>query len=135
MNRRLISTVKCLGLVLALGVLLGSNAGPPTSETELTPGDLSLFRHFGSAVAIDGETIVVGVPLDSEAGFDAAGAAYVFVRAGSSWSQQARLLAADAASEGSVLGISSSPRTPSATGTAGCLHTPPSPDATVAQST
>ncbi|HYT59117.1 MAG TPA: Ig-like domain-containing protein [Haliangiales bacterium] len=97
MNRRLISTVKCLGLVLALGALLGSNAGTPASETELTPGDLSSFRHFGSAVAMDGDTIVVGAPLDSEAGFDA-GAAYVFVRAGSSWSQQARLLAADAAS-------------------------------------
>jgi hypothetical protein len=85
-----------------------SRATAPSTETELTASDFVGFRHFGSAVAIDGDTAVVGVPLDSEAGFNA-GAACVFVRSGSTWSQQAKLTAADASSGsefGSAVAIS-----------------------------
>ena len=91
-----------LGLALRSFVLASLLAAPPeskasvpASETELTPADFVGFRHFGSAVAIDGDTIVVGVPLDPEAGFNS-GSAYVFVRSGSAWTQQARLTASDA---------------------------------------
>jgi hypothetical protein len=42
-------------------------------------------------VAIDGDTIVVGSWRDDAAGFDS-GSAYVFVRSGSSWTQQAKLV-------------------------------------------
>jgi hypothetical protein len=66
--------------------------------------------HFGTSVAISGDTIVVGARLEnsnqttitngSTASTDnsasSAGAAYVFVRSGSSWSQQAYLKAANA---------------------------------------
>lgn len=61
---------------------------------------------FGSAVAIAGDTLVIGAPReDGDANAstgnnndntDNAGAAYVFVREGSSWSQQAYLKAANA---------------------------------------
>jgi hypothetical protein len=52
-------------------------------------GDRDLF---GSAVAIDGDTLVVGSPdWDSVAGSTNAGAAYVYVRSGTSWSLQAVL--------------------------------------------
>ena len=58
-------------------------------------------HQFGDAVAIDGDTLVVGVPyeasgstgIDSQANDAAtgAGAAFVFVRSGSTWVQQAYL--------------------------------------------
>jgi FG-GAP repeat len=47
-------------------------------------------------VAIDGDTIAVGAAFDSDVA-TAAGSAYVFVRSGTSWSQQAKLTAGDAA--------------------------------------
>lgn len=50
---------------------------------------------FGS-VAIDGDTVVVGASSDSHIASDA-GSAYVFVRNGTTWSQEAKLTAPDAA--------------------------------------
>ena len=49
---------------------------------------------FGRSVAIDGVTVVVGAPTEDNGGIgnSDSGAAYVFVRTGPSWSQQARLL-------------------------------------------
>ena len=58
-------------------------------EQQLTVGT----NLFASAVAIDGDTIVVGNYREG----NATGAAYVFVRNGSNWTQQARLTASDAA--------------------------------------
>lgn len=47
---------------------------------------------FGAAVAISGDTVVVGAPYeDSTSPTRAIGAAYVFVRRGGNWSQQALL--------------------------------------------
>ena len=53
---------------------------------------------FGNNVAVSGDTIVVGAP-----GADPAGAAYVFVRTGTTWSQQA-LLTASNAEAGDIFG-------------------------------
>jgi len=48
---------------------------------------------FGFAVAIDGNSIAVGEPFLEKAGGDSgAGAVYVFIRNGSSWNEQARLV-------------------------------------------
>ena len=49
---------------------------------------------FGYSVAISGDTIVLGAMRDDDSGHDA-GAAYVFVRSGTTWSQQAKLKASD----------------------------------------
>ena len=49
---------------------------------------------LGNSVAISGETILVGAPGVDDAGPEA-GAAYVFVRAGDEWVQQAKLIGAD----------------------------------------
>ncbi len=66
------------------------------------PGD-----RFGAAVALSGDTLVVGAPGEdslatgvdgdqtSNSGLGAPGAAYVFVREGASWSQQAYLKASN----------------------------------------
>jgi FG-GAP repeat len=48
---------------------------------------------FGFAVAVSGDTIVVGAPRDG----DSAGAAYVFVRSGTTWMQQQKLVSSDLA--------------------------------------
>ena len=50
--------------------------------------------QLGDSVAIDGDTVVVGAPLDDDKASNA-GSAFVFVRSGDTWSQQARLLASD----------------------------------------
>ncbi len=51
---------------------------------------------YASSVAISGDTLVVGATLDSTVGF-ATGAAYVYVRNGTTWSLQQKLTAADPA--------------------------------------
>jgi len=65
------------------------------TEAILTASDFATFDRFGIAVAIDGNTIVVGADRNDDAGSNS-GSAYVFVRTGSTWTQQAKLTALDA---------------------------------------
>ena len=65
-------------------------------QARLGASDASSGDHFGTAVSISGDTAVVGAELVDDLGLANAGAAYVFVRTGSSWSQQARLTPSDA---------------------------------------
>ncbi|MEZ5283673.1 MAG: hypothetical protein R2712_02460 [Vicinamibacterales bacterium] len=53
------------------------------------------FEDFGTAVALNGTTIVVGAPRISLPGGSRQGAAYVFVFDGTAWVPQARLTATD----------------------------------------
>ncbi len=73
-------------------------------EAKLTAADGHANDYFGVAVAVSGDTVLVGAMFNDDVKSDA-GAAYVFVRSGTSWTQQAKLLAADAASS-DQLGIS-----------------------------
>ena len=75
-----------------------------SQQAKLTASDAAAFDAFGKSVAIDGNTIVVGADLDSDAG-SFSGSAYVFVRSGTSWSEQQKLTASDAAA-GDQFGIS-----------------------------
>lgn len=65
----------------------------------LTASDAASFDEFGRAVAVDGDTIVVGSRLDDHSGLTNAGAAYVFVRNGDTWTEQQKLIASDAADD------------------------------------
>ncbi|WP_375758446.1 hypothetical protein [Corallococcus exercitus] len=76
-----------------------------TEQAKLTASDAEGGDFFGSAVALSGDTAVVGVPGSNTAPFLDGGAAYVFVRSGSTWSEQAKLTASDAA-EGVAFGAS-----------------------------
>jgi len=58
---------------------------------ELIPTDSTSIDFFGQSVAIDGETLVIGAPIWT-------GAAYVFKRTETSWSQQAKLINPEGAS-------------------------------------
>jgi hypothetical protein len=66
-----------------------------TQQAELTAGDATLGNRFGSAAALagDGSTALVGAGSKNTG----TGAAYVFVRSGTTWTQQAELTAGDAA--------------------------------------
>ncbi|WP_437689182.1 FG-GAP repeat protein [Sorangium sp. So ce176] len=62
-----------------------------TEQQELVPDDAAESDEFGWSVAISGDSIVVGSRLDDTPATNA-GSAYVFVRSGSSWTQQAKLV-------------------------------------------
>ncbi|WP_108812117.1 FG-GAP repeat protein [Sphingorhabdus sp. Alg231-15] len=65
-------------------------------QAKLTAADGADGDLFGISVALSHNTILVGADLNDEKAIDA-GAAYVFVRSGDSWRQQAKLTAADGA--------------------------------------
>jgi hypothetical protein len=68
-----------------------------TEQKKLTASDSAPFDSFGYSVAISADTAVVGALYDDNVGGIDAGSAYVFVRTGVTWTQQAKLTASDAA--------------------------------------
>jgi hypothetical protein len=60
-------------------------------EAKLVPGDVEAGDNAGFAVAIHGDTAVVGSAYDE----NKTGAAYVFAKRGQNWVQQAKLTASD----------------------------------------
>jgi len=66
-----------------------------TQQARLAPDTPVDGDGFGVRIAASGDTIVVGAPQDPHEG-QFTGAAYVFVRDGATWTQQARLIAEDA---------------------------------------
>jgi hypothetical protein len=75
--------------------------GPWKEQQKLRPSGGSAGATFGSAVALSQETLVVGATDDSTE-VDRAGSAYIFVRSGTTWSQQQRLVPSPASSGASV---------------------------------
>lgn len=71
-----------------------------SQQAKLTGVDSATFDHFGTSVAIEGDTIVVGAP-----GSGVAGKVYLFTRSGASWSQFATFTSSDGA-EGDSFGKS-----------------------------
>jgi len=78
-----------------------------TRQASFTASNTEASDKFGIAVAISGDTLVVGAPLedssatgvngdDTDNSAPASGAAYVFVRSGTTWTQQAYLKASNA---------------------------------------
>ena len=70
-----------------------------SQQAKLTASDASDFDTFGYSLTMSSETLVVGAARTSEAG-DFSGSAYVFVRNGASWSQQAKLIPSDGVGSG-----------------------------------
>src|SRR3989304_3551021 len=92
-SRTVVGVVTGLMVAGMLVVWGGVAAASFDVETKLTAAGAAAVDGFGWAVAVSDATAVVGVPGD-EAG---RGSAYVFVRSGTAWSQQAKLIAADPA--------------------------------------
>ena len=65
-----------------------------TLETTLYASDRAANDNFGSAVSFNGDasTLVVGSPFANPNGVSNAGAAYVFRRIGTTWTQEAKLI-------------------------------------------
>jgi hypothetical protein len=63
---------------------------------KLTASDAAPWDNFGYAVAISGDTVVVGARADDDGG-DGSGSAYVFARQGAAWAQQQKPTAYGAA--------------------------------------
>src|SRR6185436_12603493 len=70
-----------------------------TTSSRITAGDATERDAFGVAVAISGDTAVVGSVADVDPGVSH-GSAYVFVRSGTGWAQQQKLTVNDATSRG-----------------------------------
>ena len=66
-----------------------------SQPAKLTASDGAAGDGFGGP-SISGDTALIGAPEDDDQGEDS-GSAYVFVRDGTSWSQQAKLTAGDGA--------------------------------------
>ena len=77
-------------------------------QKKLTANDGAAYDAFGYSVSIDGNYAIVGAYREDDKGTNA-GAAYVFSRSGTSWTQQAKLMANDGAADdmlGSSVSIS-----------------------------
>jgi len=68
-----------------------------TQQAKLTASDGAAYDEFGSSVSISGNLALIGAPADDNGVNTDQGSAYVFVRSGSSWTQQAKLTASDGA--------------------------------------
>ncbi len=62
-----------------------------SQQAYLKASDSEQFDDFGISVAVSGDTVLIGAPGRSYGSALAAGAAFVFVRNGTTWSQQAFL--------------------------------------------
>ncbi|MBF2008526.1 MAG: hypothetical protein IGS49_24555 [Chlorogloeopsis fritschii C42_A2020_084] len=92
-NRQLFDRIVFSALAASLMLWLASNffATVWYAKTPLVATDKQKGDAFGAVTAIEGDTIVVGAPYASF-GNARSGTAYVFVRSGSGWVQQAKLV-------------------------------------------
>ncbi|HRI68785.1 MAG TPA: FG-GAP repeat protein, partial [Polyangium sp.] len=67
-----------------------------TQQQKLAATDGAMGDRFGESVALSLDTVLLGAPGDDDNGTDS-GSAYVFLRNGTTWTQQAKLTAADGA--------------------------------------
>ena len=70
-----------------------------TEQQKLTASDAAAGDLFGYSVAVSGDTVVAGAPVDDSPAGTYTGSAYVFVRSAATWTQQQKLTASDAASD------------------------------------
>ncbi|MCP4696615.1 MAG: hypothetical protein GY862_07175, partial [Gammaproteobacteria bacterium] len=75
-----------------------------SSPVKLTADDAAAGDWFGKSVALSGDAVLIGAPMDKDSG-DNSGSAYVFTRGSSDWSLSAKLNADDAAA-GNLFGYS-----------------------------
>ena len=79
-----------------------------TRQAKLTASDGAASDNFGRAVAVSGDTAVIGASMDDDNVVDS-GSAYVFTRAGATWTHGPKLTASDGAGLdlfGSAVGVS-----------------------------
>ena len=75
--------------------VFAASGGKWVQQAELTASNGVANDWFGSSVAVNGSTVVVGATGHYASASDTQGAAYVFVESGGKWSQQAELEPSD----------------------------------------
>jgi hypothetical protein len=86
-----------LGVVSGSAYVFTRDSGSWVEQTKLLASDGAERDQFGVSAAIDGDTVVIGSYFDDDL-YTSAGSAYVFTRDSNGfWTQQAKLLASDAA--------------------------------------
>jgi len=70
------------------------NAGVWTEQQKLTASDAAQGDLFGSSVAVDGDTAIIGAAQDDDKGRNS-GSAYVFTRNAGVWTEQQKLIASN----------------------------------------
>ncbi len=80
-----------------------------TEQAKVLASDGAAYDQFGRSVMVSGDTALVGAPKDDVGANMDQGSAYIFVRNGSAWTEQAKLVASDGApldSFGSAVSVS-----------------------------
>ncbi|KAA3604312.1 MAG: T9SS C-terminal target domain-containing protein [Calditrichaeota bacterium] len=97
MDNKMKTYTKTLVPALALSFGIFTNCLAET-EQKIVASDAAEGDKFGSenAISISGDYAIVGASLNDASG-DNTGAAYIYFRSGSSWTEQAKLTASDAA--------------------------------------
>lgn len=75
------------------------NAGVWSQQAKLSGADNEPYDRFGYSVSVSGDTAVVGSPLDDIGANENQGSVYIYVRSGTSWTQQTQIIAADGAAQ------------------------------------
>jgi hypothetical protein len=92
------------GLVNAGAVYVFERSGGSWSEAQrLIASDARADVSFGTAVALEGDTLLIGASGDDLYGVDNAGSAYLFTRSAGVWFEQQKLIA-DEPGTGAALG-------------------------------
>jgi hypothetical protein len=92
------NTLALAALTAALTALAPATAGQTCTATEQQrryADDLTTGDAFGGATSLSGDTLLVGAHSDDHSGFANAGSAYVLVRSGTSWVEEAKLFSSD----------------------------------------
>ena len=130
-NTRPVLRAACAMLVCAI-VCPAQSWAQWTQQAELTASDGTTDANFGNAVAIseDGSTMVIGAGAALVGSNTEQGKAYVFVKSGASWTQQAELTSSDGAAydnfggtvaiSGSTIVVGAPCAGPRASGFSGC---------------
>lgn len=84
------------GLSTGSAYVFSRNGGSWAEQAKLTATDGTAFDEFGFSVGVSGETALIGAISDSDNG-SVSGSAYVYVRSGANWFEQAKLIASDGA--------------------------------------
>ncbi|NNF43343.1 MAG: hypothetical protein HKN62_09895, partial [Phycisphaerales bacterium] len=79
------------GAGLALALTVGALAD--TVPFWLTASDSAPQDNFGVAVSISGDLAILGARFDDHSGLTNPGSAYIFIRTGSTWTEEMKLTA------------------------------------------
>lgn len=89
------ATALSAALILVFAILTNGQALPISQIQKLIANETVINAGFGTHVAIDGDTAVIGVPGEKLGRYQQVGAVHVFVMREGVWINQAKLLAAD----------------------------------------